>query len=209
MWYLWCICDIFCLFGWNSKNKLRWCILVTLPSVTLGKEVLCRVPGSYHSAEKQHLGTGKASLPSAVALTLGKEASFVECLQEHSTKKLTKGPAGRPFAEYRLVDTRQRGYLFAECIRWHSAKAPSPLPGVVTVAFLCRVPSDTRQSLCRVPDKKYSAKKSLPMYCSPSSLCRMSHSTNTLPSVFQALRPISVDMQNPCDKHYQYRMNYF
>jgi hypothetical protein len=29
----------------------------------------------------------------------------------------------------------------------------------VTVTFLCRVPNDTRQSLCRVPDKKYSAKR--------------------------------------------------
>jgi hypothetical protein len=52
-----------------------------------------------------------------VALTLGKETSFVECLLEHSTKKLTKGHAGRPFAECRLVDTRQRGNLFDECIR--------------------------------------------------------------------------------------------
>jgi hypothetical protein len=43
MWYMWCICDIFCLFGWNRENKLKRCLLVTLPSVTLGKEVLCRV----------------------------------------------------------------------------------------------------------------------------------------------------------------------
>jgi hypothetical protein len=35
----------------------------------------------------------------------------------HLAKKLTKGPAGRPFAECRLVDTRQRGNFFAECIR--------------------------------------------------------------------------------------------
>jgi hypothetical protein len=31
------------LFEWNRKNKLKRCVLVTLPSVTLGKEVLCRV----------------------------------------------------------------------------------------------------------------------------------------------------------------------
>jgi hypothetical protein len=40
--------------------------------------------------------------------------------------------------------------LFAECHRRHSAKDPSPLLGVVTVTFLCRVPFGTRQSLCRV-----------------------------------------------------------
>jgi hypothetical protein len=46
----------------------------------------------------------------------------------------------------------------------------------MSAAFLCRVPSDTRQSLYRVPDKKYSAKKSLSMYNSLSFICRMSHS---------------------------------
>jgi hypothetical protein len=40
-----------------------------------------------------------AFLPSVVALTLDKEANFAECLQMHSTKELTKGPAGDPFAE--------------------------------------------------------------------------------------------------------------
>jgi hypothetical protein len=45
------------------------------------------------------LGTSKASLPSATTLTLGKEASFAECLLAHSAKKLTKGPAGSLVAE--------------------------------------------------------------------------------------------------------------
>jgi hypothetical protein len=74
----------------------------TLPSVkviSLGKEALCRVSRSYHSAKKAHLGTGKASLLSAVALALGKEASFIECLLVHSAKELTKGSASDPFAE--------------------------------------------------------------------------------------------------------------
>jgi hypothetical protein len=39
----------------------------------------------------------------------------------------------------------------------------------------------------RVPDKKYSAKKPLSMYCSPRSLCRVSHLAKTLSSVFQSL----------------------
>jgi hypothetical protein len=34
-----------------------------------------------------------------------------------------------------------------------------------------------------VPDKKYSAKKLLPMYSSPSVLCRVLHSAKPLPSV--------------------------
>jgi hypothetical protein len=135
----------------------------SLPSVratTLGREA---TPGH-----------GKASLPSVVALTLGKEASFAECLLEHSAKKMTKGLAGRPFAECRLVE--------------HSAKAPSLSPGVVTTTFLCRVPTGTRQSLCRVLDKKYSAKKLLLMYYLSSSLCRVSHSAKYLPCVFRLCR---------------------
>jgi hypothetical protein len=52
--------------------------------------------------------------------------------------------------------------------RWHSAKK----------VLLLSVP---RLTLCRVPDKKYSAKKSLPMYSSSSSLCRVSHSAKTSP----------------------------
>ena len=34
----------------------------------------------------------------------------------------------------------------------------------LTATFLCRVPPDTRQSLCRVPDRRHSAKNPLPEY---------------------------------------------
>jgi hypothetical protein len=60
-----------------------------------------------------------------VALALGKEARIVECHIEHSTKKLTKGPADGSFAECWPVDTQQRGTFFAECIRRHSTKVTS------------------------------------------------------------------------------------
>jgi hypothetical protein len=54
------------------------------------------------------------------------------------------------------------------------AKTPSPSPRAVTVAFLCRV-----------PEKKYSTKKALPMHCVSSPLCRVRHSTKPLPSIFR------------------------
>jgi hypothetical protein len=63
-------------------------ILVTLPSATtiaLGKE--------------DTPGTSKASLPSAVAEPLRKEATFIECLLMHSTTRLTKVSTGALFAE--------------------------------------------------------------------------------------------------------------
>jgi hypothetical protein len=78
-----------------------------------------------------------------------------------------------------IEDTRQRGSL-CRVSRLHSAKSPSPLPGAVMTTFLCRV-----------PDKKYSAKKPLPMYSSPRLLCRVSHSAKTSSSVFQALPSVS------------------
>jgi hypothetical protein len=138
------------------------------------------VSGPEHSAEKQHLGTGKASLSSALTLTLGKEANFVKCPLEHSEKNLTKGADGGTFAECRLVDTRQSGNFFAECHLEHSAKAPSPLPSAVTATFF----AEYRLAL---GNKRYSTNKPLPMYCSPSSLCRVPHSAKSLPSVFQAV----------------------
>jgi hypothetical protein len=64
-----------------------------------------------------------------------------------------------------LEKTLSKISIFAECQRRHSAKDPSPSLGAVTVTFLCRV-----------PDKKYSAKRLLPMYSSPSVLCRVLHS---------------------------------
>jgi hypothetical protein len=90
---------------------------------------------------------------------LGKEASFAECLLELSAQGLAVGPTGPVFAEGLTLG---KIGLFAECHRTHSAKDPSPSLSVVTVTFLCRV-----------PDKKYSAKRLLPMYSSPSVLCRV------------------------------------
>jgi hypothetical protein len=127
-------------------------------------------------------------------LTLDKEANFVECPLEYSAKNITKGPVGGIFAECSGPDTRQRSKLCRVSARalgkehykgprwWnlcrvhagsHSVKTSSPLRSAVTTTFLCRVSNGTRQRLCRVSDKIYSAKKSLSMHCSLSSICRV------------------------------------
>jgi hypothetical protein len=49
--------------------------------------------------------------------------------------------------------------------------------------FLRRVFFDTRQSLCRVSEKKYSANNPLPIKYLPSVFCRVLHSAKALPSV--------------------------
>jgi hypothetical protein len=92
------------------------------------------------------------------------------------------GPLDPSLPRATIADTRQNWPLCRVPNR-HSAKDPSPSLGAVMVTFLCRVAKDTRQILCRVPDKKYSAKKPLPMYSSPCVLCRVLHSAKPLPSV--------------------------
>jgi hypothetical protein len=74
-----------------------------------------------------------------------------------------------------------KGGFFTECHPGHSAKTSSLSPGAVTATFLCRV-----------PEKKYSAKKALPIHCVPSPLCR----AKSLPSVFKALPSASGTQQN-------------
>jgi hypothetical protein len=132
----------------------------------------------------------RVALPSAMTLALGKEgnlgtgkAIFAECCCQGTRQRdWQRGPLEDSLPSASPPDTRQRS-LFAECQRRHSAKDPSPSLGAVTVTFLCRVSNGTRQNLCRVPDKKYSAKRLLPMYSSPSVLCRVLHSAKSLPSV--------------------------
>jgi hypothetical protein len=162
------LCQVF-FVGHSAKKPLS--------SAALGK-VLLSVTTMF--AESRTLGTGKhsakISLPSVkhsvkyhtrqtavnrhVKLTT---VIFVE------SRVLALGKESSLPSAHRL--TLGRCNLFAECHLEHLTKASSPSPGAVTDAFLCRVPTDTRQSLCRVPDKKYSAKKPLPMYYSPNSLC--------------------------------------
>jgi hypothetical protein len=97
---------------------------------------------------------------------------FAKCRVEHSTKNLTWGPFLVGSLPSVSGGTRQRLNLCRVLQGRHSAKL-TPLPSVildtrqrsrlrylvaVTTTFLCR-------PLCRVPEKKYLAKKALPMYC--------------------------------------------
>jgi hypothetical protein len=46
-----------------------------------------------HSAKNEDVCIGIGSLPSVMALALGKEARFAECHTKYSTKDLTWGPS--------------------------------------------------------------------------------------------------------------------
>jgi hypothetical protein len=113
---------------------------------------------------------------------------FAECPRWHSAK-MDSLPS--------VVDqTLGKGNSFAECHPGHLAKAPSPSTVTVTAAFLCRVLLALGKPLCRVPEKKYSAKTALPMHCMSSPLCRVRHSAKSLPSVFKALPSASGTRQS-------------
>jgi hypothetical protein len=151
----------------------------------------------------------RGALPSVRTIALVKEPRpghryrfFAECsgfgtrqrssLCRVSYKALNKEPdMGTPLTDSLSSAGRQtldKGVTFVECHLRHSTNTPSPSLGTVTAAFLCRVLPSTWQSLCRVPEKKYSAKKALPMHCVPSPLCRVRHSAKTLPSVLRLCR---------------------
>jgi hypothetical protein len=80
-----------------------------------------------------------------MSLALGKEPDmgtlpgglFAECPLWHSAKT-----SSLPSAAWKTLG---KDIFFAECHQGHLAKPPSPLPGAITAAFLCRVLSGTRQ----------------------------------------------------------------
>jgi hypothetical protein len=111
------------------------------------------------------MGTGIGSLPSVMALALGKEARFAECHTNYSAKDLTWGPSLADSLSSAVGQTLGKGNSFVECQPGHSAKAPSSSTDAVTAAFLCRV--------LYVHEKKYSTKKALPMHCISSLVCRV------------------------------------
>jgi hypothetical protein len=76
---------------------------------------------------------------------------------------------------------------FAECPQGHSAKPPSPSPGAVPTAFLCRVLSGTRQTSLPSAQEKTLGKEGF-----ADALCV----EPSLPSVFAALPSASGTRQS-------------
>jgi hypothetical protein len=102
---------------------------------------------------------------------------FAECLLIHSAKELAKGPTGGLLFRGPVPKTLGKEEAFAEC---HGGTQQSLNRHLApTTTFIYRELGGTRQSLCRVPVKKYSTKKSLAMYSSPRVLCRVSHSAKS------------------------------
>jgi len=111
-------------------TRQKGATLPSVPSLTWQKGQLCRVFILWHTAKRQ-------ALPSVQSLTHDKWDRFAE------------GPK---------FDTRQTTKLCRVPNIWHSANVPWPFPLRDVLFFLPSVVFSSRQSFCRVPDRKHSAK---------------------------------------------------
>jgi len=121
----------------------------------------------------------KTYFPSVITLALGEVSNFAEC-QKTGTRqrtKLRRVPSIWHSAKFSTSPVRQFAVPFAS-----STVRPS-------VPFQLFLPSATWHTakVCRVPEKRHSAKPASPVEERPCALCRVLHSANNLPSVFLPL----------------------
>jgi hypothetical protein len=159
----------------------------------------------------------RGALTSVRGMALGKEPRpghryrfFAECSGSDTRQRTTLCGVpyqalnkvldkGTPLVDSLPSSVRQtlgKANCWAECRPGHSAKTPSPSPVAVMAVFFVECSLALSKPLCRVPEKKYSAKTALPMHCMPSPICRVRHSAKSLPSVFKALPSASGTRQS-------------
>jgi len=123
---------------------------------------LRRVPDAWHSAKTQ-------TSPSAARLALGEVWIFAECRAYGTRQSFRPVPFGRPVRQFAVpfasstVRPSVPFQLFLPSATWHTAK------------------------VCRVPEKRHSAKPASPVEERPCALRRVLHSAKKLPSVFRPL----------------------
>ena len=151
--------------------------------------LVCRVYWAWHSvkcvnfAECFDLDTRQTleTLPSVLVLTLGKLYKHYRVFWNWHTAKFIN---------------------FAECFSVvHSAKSPSPCHPVnifLPRVYFYRVFIDTRQTICRVRDKKTLGKLLFADKLMSCVVCRVLHSAKHLPSVFGPLPSAPSTWQSYC-----------
>jgi len=172
---------------------------------------LCRVPRGQHSAHSltctlRTLAApvachGRYCLPSATQLALGKHYHVTQPLNVTVIICWVSGCGTRQRfinAECNYNGTRRSLNLCRVPSIWHSAKfstrpvRPSRSPVHLSVrpvsTFLPSAAWHTAK-VCRVPEKRHSAKPASPVEEMPCALRRVLHSANNLPSVF---RPVTL-----------------
>ena len=109
LWWMWCLFEC---GTWLWPNLINWLFVAALPSVTLGKEAFCRVPGLKHSAKCTR---GKIMCILGLKWLL----YWVSALW-HSAKKPKFCAFWDMFAECLVFDTRQRTKVCRVPVTWHT-----------------------------------------------------------------------------------------
>ena len=144
---------------------------------------LRRVPDDWHSAKTQ-------TSPSARRLTLGKNPNFTECghVGTRRSLNLCRVPSIWHSAKFSTRPVRPSRSPVRRLVRQFAVSFASSTvrPSVPFQLFL---PSATWHTakVCRVPEKRHSAKPASPVEERPCALRRVLHSANNLPSVFLPL----------------------
>ena len=166
------VCYIYLLFVWMGRKK-------QIKKVVFSHFAECN---GHDTRQSDYLGTiWEHALPSANVVALGKHQRFAECHGTSTRQTLHTLPSVLPAALGKVT-------TFAECLSqrhsakrgplpsawpWHLAKPPSWWRSTSRSLFFAECRIGTRQSLCRVPDIMHSTKRSLPINCLPSVLCRV------------------------------------
>jgi hypothetical protein len=173
--------------GWHSAKKAP---LPSAADLALGKPYfknkknLCRVPHRGHSEKNINLADPTAS-PSSLSHSRSLATRAHARAHPRRRRRAHAHPRRRPRA------AGLRPLARAPAVRRAPARRPRP-PTTPRRRPPRRQPLTTSTPSRpfavvhrprRVPEKKYSTKKSLPMHCLPSLLCRVLHSAKPLSSV--------------------------
>ena len=172
----------------------------TLPSAgqrALGKKIKKNTNFLRGHSAKNFFLKKIQTLPSAGQRALGKEfkkkSNFAERRPEGTRqrilrkkiKHLYRGPDRGHSVKNFLKKNKK---IFTKCLQgWYSAKRPSTGPAPWRSLLFAECLQGSRQSLCRVPDKRHSTKRALPINFLPCVLCRVPHSAKALPSAIWPL----------------------
>ena len=136
----------------------------------------CRVPDGWHSAKSQ-------TSPSASVAALGKARNFAECCQLGTRRSLNLRRVPRVWHSAKFSTPSRSAVLFVPFARSVRQFASSSVP------FQLFLPSAAWHTakVCRVPEKRYSAKPASPVEERSCALRRVLHLAKKLPSVFRPL----------------------
>ena len=198
MRYLWWMCLIYAILtAWNVYILYLWWMWLLHNKQKIQKKTTSFADCYYPDTRQSDCFPifWKKALPSAITYTLGKVCNFDECQTcgTRQSSKLRRVPSWQHSAKSKTSLSAQplalgKLWIFAECFLEGTRQSPRP-PSRSPVPFTLFLSSATWHTtkLCRVPEKRHSAKPASPLDETPCALRRELHSAKLLPSVFRPL----------------------